>query len=288
MTGFGRGESVENGRHITAEIKSVNHRYLDLSIRMPKKLNCFDGAIRQLVKQNALRGKLDINIMVTDETEDASAIKYNPEIAREYYKYLSQMASDLGITDDISVSYIARMPDVFVIEEPEEDQDKTWELLSAAITSALNALSESRIQEGLHLKKDILEKLDLLSELTKGVEERSPELIASYKKKLKDKLDEVLEDRNVSEQILAAELILYADKVCVDEETVRLKTHIANMKAALEDGENVGRKLDFIAQEMNREANTTLSKANDVTISDIAVNMKTEIEKIREQIQNIE
>ncbi len=288
MTGFGRAEISQNGKKVTVEIKSVNHRYCEIQTKMPKKLNFYDTAVRQLVKKYANRGKIDVFVSMQDDGEQASVVKYNPAIAKEYYEYLLQMSKDLGIEEDLSLMTIARMPEVMVLEESESDQEKTWEVLEKAVTLACENFVETRIAEGLHLKQDIFGKLDSMLELVEKVEERSPEMMAAYRKKLEDKLAEVLSDTKVSEQLIAAELILYADKICVDEETVRLRTHITNMKKTLDEGENVGRKLDFLAQEMNREANTTLSKANDIEVSGLAINLKTEIEKIREQIQNIE
>ena len=288
MTGFGRAEAALDGKKITVEIKSVNHRYCEIQTKMPKKLNFYDTAVRQLVKKYANRGKIDVYISLQDDGEEASVVKYNASVAKEYYRYLKQMAEDLGIENDMSLMTIARMPEVMVLEEAEGDQEKTWELLESTVISACENFVETRTAEGLHLKEDIFKKLDNLSDLVGLIEKRSPEMMAAYRKKLEDKLAEVLSDTKISEQLIAAELILYADKICVDEESVRLRTHISNMKKTLEDGENVGRKLDFLAQEMNREANTTLSKANDIEVSELAINLKTEIEKIREQIQNIE
>lgn len=288
MTGFGRGEAVSEGKKFTVEIKSVNHRYCEISTRMPKKLNFYDSAVRQLVKKYANRGKIDVFITLQDDNEDASLIKYNPSLAKEYFKYLKQMSEELGLDEPVSIQTLARMPEVFVLEDGENDEDKIWELLEEAVKAACESFVETRLAEGEHLKQDIRAKLDGMLGMVAEIEKRSPEMMAAYRKKLEDRLAEVLNDTKISEQLIAAELILYADKTCVDEETVRLRTHVENMKKTLDAGENIGRKLDFLAQEMNREANTTLSKANDIEVSEIAINLKTEIEKIREQIQNIE
>jgi len=288
MTGYGRAEICEDGRKITVEIKSVNHRYCEISTRMPKKMSFYDSAVRQLVKKYVNRGKIDVYISLQDDSEGASIVKYNSAIAKEYYSYLKQMSEDLGIAEEISVASISRMPEVLTLEESESDQEKTWELLEKTVNEACVNFVETRTAEGRHLKEDIFSKLDGMLDMVSKIEKRSPEMMAAYRQKLTDRLNEVLSDTNLSEQLIAAELILYADKTCVDEETVRLRTHVENMKKTLDSGENVGRKLDFLAQEMNREANTTLSKANDIEVSEIAINLKTEIEKIREQIQNIE
>ncbi len=288
MTGFGRSEVYESGKKITVEIKSVNHRYCEISVRMPKKLNFYDSAVRQLIKKYVGRGKVDVYISMETDDVTGSTVKYNKTLAQEYYNNISMIAEDLNLPSDISVMSLARMPEVLTLEESEDEHEKTWEILEKAISESCEMLISTRAAEGEHLKEDIIGKLNGLLDMVKIIEDRSPEMMAAYRKKLTEKLNEVITDTNLSEQLIAGELILYADKICVDEETVRLRTHIVNMKKTLEGGENIGRKLDFLAQEMNREANTTLSKANDIEISEVAINIKTEIEKIREQIQNIE
>ncbi|MCR4840978.1 MAG: YicC family protein [Lachnospiraceae bacterium] len=288
MTGFGRSEVYESGKKITVEIKSVNHRYCEISVRMPKKLNFYDSAVRQLIKKYVGRGKVDVYISMETDDVTGSTVKYNKTLAQEYYNNISMIAEDLNLPSDISVMSLARMPEVLTLEESEDEHEKTWEILEKAISESCEMLISTRAAEGTHLKEDIIGKLNGLLDMVKIIEDRSPEMMAAYRKKLTEKLNEVITDTNLSEQLIAGELILYADKICVDEETVRLRTHIVNMKKTLEGGENIGRKLDFLAQEMNREANTTLSKANDIEISEVAINIKTEIEKIREQIQNIE
>ena len=288
MTGFGRAETNEDGKKITVEMKSVNHRYCEISTRMPKKLNFYDSAVRQLVKKYVVRGKVDVYVSLQDDSDSGSNVKYNEAIAKEYLGYLKQMSDELGVANDVTVTSLARMPEVLVLEESESDQEKTWEHLEKTVILACENLSEMRAVEGAHLKEDIIGKLDGMVGYIDQIEKRTPEMMAAYRKKLKEKLDEVISDTNISEQLIAGELIIYSDKICVDEETVRLRTHITNMKKTLDAADNIGRKLDFLAQEMNREANTTLSKANDIEVSELAINLKTEIEKIREQIQNIE
>lgn len=288
MTGFGRCEIAEADRKITVEMKSVNHRYLDVNIKMPKKLNFFESAIRNLLKQYIQRGKVDIFITYEDFTENNVCIKYNQDIAAEYMKYLNQMAEQFSLDNDIRVSSLSRYPEVFSMEEQTMDEEELWKLLEKAIEGAAKAFVETRVVEGEHLRDDLIEKLDGMLTHVAYIAERSPEIIAEYKQKLEEKVKELLEDTKVDENRLLMEVTIFADKVCVDEEIVRLQSHIETTKKTLLEGGSIGRKLDFIAQEMNREANTILSKANDLAISNRAIELKTEIEKVREQIQNIE
>ena len=288
MTGFGRCEVLKDSRKFTVELKSVNHRYLDVNIRMPKKLNFFETSIRTLLKSYADRGKVDIFITYEDLSQSQVSVKYNAALAAEYLKYLNQMAEEFSLDNDVRVSTLSRYPEVFTMEECSEDEYELWNGLKEALEGAFSQFVEMRTKEGERLKEDILLKLDLLSEQIRFIEERSPQIIAEYRTKLEEKMRELLEDTQIDDNRIAAEVILFADKICTDEEVVRLKSHIQHMKETLEESNGIGRKLDFIAQEMNREANTILSKANDLDISNRAISLKTEIEKIREQIQNIE
>lgn len=288
MTGFGRCEVLKDSRKFTVELKSVNHRYLDVNIRMPKKLNFFETSIRTLLKSYADRGKVDIFITYEDLSQSQVSVKYNAALAAEYLKYLNQMAEEFSLDNDVRVSTLSRYPEVFTMEECSEDEDELWNGLKEALEGAFSQFVEMRTKEGERLKEDILLKLDLLSEQIRFIEERSPQIIAEYRTKLEEKMRELLEDTQIDDNRIAAEVILFADKICTGEEVVRLKSHIQHMKETLEESNGIGRKLDFIAQEMNREANTILSKANDLDISNRAISLKTEIEKIREQIQNIE
>ena len=288
LTGFGRCEVLKDSRKFTVELKSVNHRYLDVNIRMPKKLNFFETSIRTLLKSYADRGKVDIFITYEDLSQSQVSVKYNAALAAEYLKYLNQMAEEFSLDNDVRVSTLSRYPEVFTMEECSEDEDELWNGLKEALEGAFSQFVEMRTKEGERLKEDILLKLDLLSEQIRFIEERSPQIIAEYRTKLEEKMRELLEDTQIDDNRIAAEVILFADKICTDEEVVRLKSHIQHMKETLEESNGIGRKLDFIAQEMNREANTILSKANDLDISNRAISLKTEIEKIREQIQNIE
>jgi len=288
MTGFGRCEIAEVDRKITVEIKAVNHRYCDLSIKMPKKLSFFEAGIRNVLKQYIGRGKVDIYITYEDYTENNVCVKYNADLAREYYTNLQRMSEEFGLENDIRVSALSRYPEVFTLEEQTIDEKELWKLVEEAIRTASSRFVETRIAEGENLKRDIIAKLDGMLILVDFIESRSPEIVMEYRNKLMNKVAELLGDAKVEESILVTEITIFADKICVDEETVRLKSHILNMKEALSESDNVGRKLDFIAQEMNREANTILSKANDLEVTNRAIDLKTEIEKVREQIQNIE
>ena len=288
MTGFGRCEISEGDRKMTVEMKSVNHRYLDVNIKMPKKLNFFESAIRSLLKAYLQRGKVDLFITYEDLSEGKGSLRYNRELAAEYLKYLTQMSEEFGLENDVKASVLSRYPDVLVMEEGEDNEEELWKLLEQALKGACEQMVETRAREGENLKKDLMAKLDEMLIHVAWIEERSPQIVAEYRKKLEDKVHELLADAQVEESRLATEITIFADKVCVDEELVRLRSHIKHTKAVLEEKDSVGRKLDFIAQEMNREANTILSKANDLEVSNRAIELKTGIEKVREQIQNIE
>lgn len=288
MTGFGRSEYADSSRKFTVEIKSVNHRYLDMAIKMPKKLNFFEAAIRNELKNSIQRGKVDVFITYEDFTENNVGIKYNKDVAAEYLKYLKQMSEEFELDCDIRVSTLSRYPEVFSMEEIDIDEEEIWAGLQKAISGAAEKFVETRIKEGENLKVDLIAKLDDMLDHVAFIKARAPEIIAEYKKGLEEKVRELLQDTKVDEARLLTEVTLFADKVCIDEEIVRLTSHIETTKKTLMEGGSIGRKLDFIAQEMNREANTILSKANDLATSDHAIELKTEIEKVREQIQNIE
>ena len=288
MTGFGRAEVITNERKITVELKSVNHRYLDLSIKMPRKLNFLEGAIRNLLKTYIQRGKVDVFITYEDYSLNCVALKYNKELAKEYLTYIREMAEEFGLENDIKASTLSRYPEVLSMEEQSLDEDELWGFLEGPLREACEKFVATREREGEHLKRDLIEKLNGLDEKVRQVEERSPEVVDIYREKLEAKVHELLADSQIEDSRIAAEVVLFSDKICNNEETVRLHSHIQGMKKMLEEKEGVGRKLDFMAQEMNREANTILSKSSDLIVSDIAIDLKTEIEKIREQIQNIE
>ncbi len=288
MTGFGRCENATDEYKISVEMKAVNHRYLDLSIKMPKKFNYFEAAIRTLLKKYIQRGKVDLFINYEDYTEGNLCLKYNKALAGEYMDYFKKMEEEFGIRNDIQVSTLSRCPEVLTMEQVPDDEEHLWEILSAALEEAAKKFVASREVEGAHLKEDLLGKLDYMTGLVDFIEERSPQIIAEYRSKLEEKVKEFLEDSTIEENRIAAEVTLYADKIAVDEEIVRLQSHISSMTDVLESDESIGRKLDFMAQEMNREANTILSKSSDVDLADHAIELKTNVEKVREQIQNIE
>ncbi len=288
MTGFGRCEKVTEEYKLSVEMKAVNHRYLDMSIKMPKKFNYFEAGIRNLLKNDIQRGKVDVFINYEDYTENKMSLKYNASLAAEYMEYFKKMEEQFGIANDIKVSVLSRMPEVLTMEEVPDDEDSMWKILSEVVEEAADSFVESRVREGEHLKNDLLGKLDYMLEQVAFIEERSPRVVAEYRMKLEEKVHELLESASIDEGRIATEVTIFADKICVDEETVRLRSHIEYTRKELLAGGSVGRKLDFIAQEMNREANTILSKANDLEISEHAIILKTEIEKVREQIQNIE
>lgn len=288
MTGFGRCEVTGKDRKLTVEMKSVNHRYLDVNIKMPKRFNFFESAIRTELKNYIGRGKVDVFITCEDYSEDRGSLKYNRGLAKEYLTYLRQMAEEFGLDDDIRVSTLSRYPEVFMMEEQNIDEEELWKDMQSALRGAAENFVKTRVAEGENLLADLNDKLDAMLSHVEFIAERSPKLIQEYKEKLQEKVREMLEDVHIDENRLYMEVTIFADKVCVDEELVRLRSHVESTKKTLLAGGSVGRKLDFIAQEMNREANTILSKANDLEITDRAIELKNEIEKVREQIQNIE
>ena len=288
MTGFGRGEVITENCKVTVEMKSVNHRYLDVNMKMPKKLNFFEASIRNLLKEYIQRGKVDLFISFEDLSESSINVTYHKEVAEEYMNFLRRISDDFSIENDIWVSSLARFPEVFTLDDVEIDEEGVWKSLEKAIRDAAEGFVESRIREGEHLCEDLIGKLDEMLAAVDFIEARSPQIIEEYKKRLMDKVAEMLGDAKVDEARLVTEVTIFADKVCVDEELVRLRSHITTTKNTLLEGGGIGRKLDFLAQEMNREANTILSKANDLEISNKGIELKTAIEKVREQIQNIE
>ena len=290
MTGFGRAEVTENNRKFTVEIKAVNHRYLEASVKMPKKLTMFEANIRNVMKEYMERGKVDVFVTLEDYNEAAETVKYNSALAHEYMKYIQEMADDFGIQNDVRLSVLARFPDVFTMEDMETDEEELWGTLEKAVRGACDNFVKAREKEGENLKSDLIVKLDEMAGYVGFIEEHSPEIVTEYRKRLEEKLRDMLGNLDVKadEGRIVTEVTIYADKICVDEEIVRLKSHVQAMKDELVKGGACGRKLDFIAQEMNREANTTLSKSGDLALTDKAIELKTVIEKIREQIQNVE
>ena len=289
MTGFGHGEvSNDKNQKVTVEMKSVNHRYCDISLKLPKKLAMFEANIRNIMKEYASRGKIDIYVSYEDLSETAVSLHYNQAMAAEYMQVFKKMQEDFGIETKITAEALAKYPEVVTLEEVQQDEEVWWELLEAALRQAAEKFVETRTIEGANLKKDLLGKLDQMAADVAFIERRSPQIIAEYRAKLEEKVKEFLEDSTIEENRIAAEVTLYADKIAVDEEIVRLQSHISSMTDVLESDESIGRKLDFMAQEMNREANTILSKSSNVDLADHAIELKTNVEKVREQIQNIE
>ena len=288
MTGFGRYETVTDEYRIAVEIKSVNHRYCDLNIKLPKKFNEIENTLRMMMKEIAERGKVDVYVSYEDYAGKGTHVHYHPQIAKEYVKVAAQVAEEFELHNSLSAERLLGFADVISLEEESNDLESVFPIVTQTLQKAGEQFIASREREGEQLYQDIKGKLAYLLTLVAQVEERSPQMLQEHRQKLLEKVQELLGDRKIDEGILATELIVYADKVCVDEETVRLRSHIDAMSETLDMQEDIGRKLNFIAQEMNREANTILSKANDKELSGIAINLKTEIEKIREQIQNIE
>lgn len=290
MTGFGRYEMSENGKKILVEIKSVNHRYLDLNIRMPRRFNSLEADIRATLKKHMIRGKVDVSISYEDSHNKALGLRYNKELAKAYLDYFREMESDFSLRSDqpITAASLARFPEVMTMDEVAEDDDSLWAVLKNALEKAGENFDAARTKEGEALKEDLYLKLDIMLENIDMVEKRYPQIIAEYEEKLRSKITEILGSSQIDESRIAAEVVVFADRLCTDEEIVRLRNHVLTMKQVLSDGGEAGRRLDFMAQEMNREANTILSKANDLRTSEIGISLKTTIEKIREQIQNIE
>lgn len=288
MTGYGRGEAVLNGRSITIELKSVNNRYLDCSVRLPRAYGFVEEGIKGKVKSATSRGKVDVYVTVDNTQADAVAVAVNQPLAESYLTALRSLAKQLGVTDDTTVTQLARFPDVLVVEKVPQDQDALAADLFSVLDMALAEYDHMRAAEGEKLKADLLEKLAKLESFVAVVEERSPETVKAYRDRLTAKLQEVLSNTQIDEGRILTEAAIFADKVAVDEETVRLRSHIAQFRDMLEQGGIVGRKIDFLIQEMNRETNTIGSKCSDLSIAHIVVDMKSEIEKLREQVQNIE
>lgn len=288
MTGFGRAEHVDSSRKIAVEIKSVNHRYLDISIKMPKKLSVLEPRIRKVLKEYMKRGKVDVFITYESLMEDDVSLSCNMELAGQYLNYAGKIAEKFGIDNDVTTSKLMAMPDVMIMEEQEPDEEELWSEVEPVLREAGEKFAGMRSAEGERLREDVCAKLDVMERDVGRIMEREPSIIEEYKDRLKDKTRELLDGAEIDEGRIAAEVVIFADKISTDEETVRLKSHIRSMRETLSDGDDVGRKLDFLAQEMNREANTTLSKSGDSETNSIGVELKTVIEKIREQIQNIE
>ena len=288
MTGYGKGIAENSDARVTIEMKSVNHRYLDLNIKLPKKLNFLESTIRNKISESVFRGKVDVYITLNEHSDACYQVSINDAIAQKYYDSISAMADKLGIDNDMKASSISRLPDVIELEEMEADEDSLKTLVLEALDACVAQFVDSRIAEGNRLESDLIAKMDEMLVLVDRLEARSPQIIEEYRTRLKTKVSELLEDTHIDEARVAQEVVIYSDKICIDEEMVRLKSHVSETRGVFDLDKEVGRKLDFLAQELNREANTILSKSTDVEIADIGITLKTLIEKVREQIQNIE
>ena len=288
MTGFGHAEAASEKRKLTVEMKSVNNRYLDVNIRMPKKFSAFEAQIRNVLKEYVSRGKVDVFISEETFAEGAGEVVLNTALAKQYMAACNSISSELEIDGQVKITDIARFPDVITVREPETDEDELWAEIEAVVRTCAEKFNAARVSEGERLRADMTAKLHQMESSVAYIEEHEPQIMADYRARLMKKLSDILEDRTIDENQLATALIIYSDKICTDEETVRLKSHIIQMIDELGKDESVGRKLDFLAQEMNRESNTILSKAGDLATSNVGIELKTEVEKIREQIQNIE
>ena len=288
MTGYGRSVQTVNGREFTVEIRSVNNRYLDCTVKLPKALTFAEDAVKQAVKQAVSRGKVDVFITMRSEGGSEAKVTLNPTMVEGYLAAMNEMAEKYGITNDVSVSVIARMPDVFTIEKPEVDEEQLKGDLLAVVNNALDGYNAMRTTEGAALDADLRSRGLTILGLVSQVEAGNGQTVIDYRTRLENKLREVLANTSIDESRILTEAAIFADKVAVDEETVRLRSHLKQMNAMLDAGGAMGRKLDFLLQEMNREANTIGSKCSDVNLARIVVDIKAELEKIREQTQNIE
>ncbi len=288
MTGYGRGEAFLHQRAIVVELRSVNNRYLDCNVRLPRVYACAEKAVVSSVKGSVSRGKVDVTVTVDSTAADAVTVSLNRSVASSYYQALRELGEMYGLKEDISISLLSRFPDVFRVEKASENLEELTEDIQAVTQMALEDYNAMRAREGARLAEDLLSRLDTLERLTAQVEARSPETVAAYQRRLTEHIREVLEERQIDESRILTEAAIFADKVAVAEETVRLRSHIAQFRDMVCQGGVIGRKLDFLIQEMNRETNTTGSKCNDLELSTIVVEMKAELEKMREQVQNVE
>lgn len=288
MTGYGRGEFTADNRKFTVEIKTVNHRYNDITIKLPRALNGLEDAIRKEVMQKISRGKTDVYISFESYSANDVCVTINHALANAYVEKLKELEDRYQLSSTDSLSLVAKFPDVITVEKEKQEDDVIWNALLPALKEALEKLIAMRSAEGNVLANNILEKTKLIEELTAKIKERSPAVVLEYHEKLKKRLKELLDGVTVDEQCLATEIAILADKACIDEEITRLESHILQLKDILHNGGMVGRKLDFLIQEMNREANTIASKSNDLIVTKLGIELKSEIEKIREQVQNME
>ena len=288
MTGYGRAVETVNGREFTVELRSVNNRYLDCSVKLPRSVSFAEEAVKQAVKASVSRGKVDVFISVKSENSDDTKISLNASVLEGYLSAMRRMVTEFGVWDDISVSTVSRLPEVFTVEKPEVDEEQLKADLMSVVAKALEGYDAMRVTEGRALDADLRSRDNTIAELVSQVEAGNGQTVIDYRTRLENKLKEVLANTSIDESRILTEAAIFADKVAVDEETVRLRSHLQQMNTMLTAGGAVGRKLDFLLQEMNREANTIGSKCTDVRLARIVVDIKAELEKIREQTQNIE
>ncbi|HEY9062291.1 MAG TPA: YicC/YloC family endoribonuclease [Pseudobacteroides sp.] len=288
MTGFGRGEFQDDGKLILAEIKTVNHRYSDIFVKMPRQISCLEDKIRSEISKVVSRGKIDVFISLEDRNDDSKTVVIDEALAKAYLNAVVMLKDKHHLEDDISASLIAKFPDVLKIEKVEQDSEAIWNILKVSLSNALHELVKMRQIEGESLKNDLLGKLAFIDSVLSDIKLRAPEITKEYKQKLETRIKELTEQQTIDENRIATEVAIFADRCSIDEEIQRLTSHIMQMRETLDLGIPVGRKLDFLVQEMNREINTIGSKANDLSITKNVIDLKSELEKIREQIQNIE
>lgn len=288
MTGYGRAEIVHGARKFVVEIKSVNNRYLDVSIRMPRLFNPLEARIRQELKNYCERGKVDVYITFQDTEEAGGSVRYNRRIAEQYVQHIQEIAQDFDLMNELTAEKLSQYPDVFTMEEEQQDAGPLWDSLKEALDAAGEKFAAARYREGEFLKEDLLKKLDGMKDNVAVLTKRAPEIVTRYQEQLYEKVKALVADTSMDDSRILQEVAVYSDKVCIDEELTRLRSHIEATQQELQKEGPIGRKLDFLAQELNREANTILSKTVDAASSDIAIELKTTIEKIREQIQNLE
>jgi len=288
MTGFGRGEYENGGRKYVVEIKTVNHRYADIFVKVPRQISFIEDRVRQTVSKNLSRGKIDVFVNYESNEENSKLVVIDEVLAESYINAVRFLRDNFGLQDDISTSLISRFPDVLKVEKAEEDVDEIWEGLKIALDEAIDCVIKMRENEGEGLKRDFLKKAAYVESLVEEISKRAPEVVKDYKQRLETRIKDLLEQQTIDESRLAMEVAIFADRCSIDEELVRIKSHINQLKEILDMDQPIGRKLDFLIQEMNREINTIGSKANDLIITKNVIEIKSEIEKIREQIQNVE
>ena len=288
MTGFGRSEQKIDGREITVEIKSVNHRYFEFSSRVSRGYAFLEEKLKSHIQKLVARGKIDVYVAITDSDEKQANVAVNHSLASGYVAAFRELKDTYGLSGDIAISDLIRFNDIFTVHKAPEDEEAVWNSVQVVLDEALRKFIDMREREGEKMKEDVLQRSNTILSLVSKVEKHSPETVTAYRNRLEDRLKEILESVNIDEQRILTEAAIFADKVAVAEETVRLRSHFDQMFAMLDGDEAIGRKLDFILQEMNRETNTIGSKVQDATLAHTVVEIKGELEKIREQIQNIE